>query len=87
MLGGLDRPDVTDAEKDRLLRTVRVHLAGNGSIADTAKAVYCHRNTVQHRFARFCELTGHDIRHPEDAALIALALRATDRRDRTEETG
>ncbi|MBL1120081.1 helix-turn-helix domain-containing protein [Streptomyces sp. 110] len=76
VLGGLDRPDVTGAEKDRLLRTVHVHLTGNGAIADTAAAVYCHRNTVQHRFNRFCELTGHDVRRPEDAALIALALRA-----------
>ena len=80
VLGGLDRPDVTDAEKDRLLRTVQVHLTGNGAIADTAAAVYCHRNTVQHRFNRFCELTGHDVRRPEDAALVALALRARARR-------
>ncbi|MGH8879041.1 MAG: helix-turn-helix domain-containing protein, partial [Stackebrandtia sp.] len=57
------------------LRTVRVHLAGSGSIADTATALYCHRNTVQQRFTRFSELTGRDIRRPEDAALVALALR------------
>jgi len=87
VLGGLDRPDVTSAEKDRLLRTVRAHLTGNGAIADTAAAVYCHRNTVQHRFNRFCELTGHDVRRPEDAALIALALRARERHDRTAEAG
>ncbi|MFF4479142.1 FadR/GntR family transcriptional regulator [Streptomyces sp. NPDC001520] len=31
---------------------------------------------VQHRFNRFHELTGNDIRHPESAALIAPALRA-----------
>ncbi|MER8162220.1 hypothetical protein [Streptomyces sp. NPDC094472] len=42
---------------------------------------------MQHRFTRLCELTGHDIRRPEDAALIALALRAREPRDRTEETG
>ena len=62
-------------ERERLLETVRVHLAGDGSIADTAAALYCHRNTVQHRFARFRELTGRDVRVPGDAAVVALALR------------
>ncbi|MFD5387748.1 helix-turn-helix domain-containing protein [Streptomyces sp. NPDC127074] len=79
VLGGLEQPGVSEAERDRLLHTVRVHLAGNGAIADTAGALYCHRNTVQHRFNRFHELTGNDVRHPESAALIALALRARGR--------
>ncbi|MBE3011153.1 helix-turn-helix domain-containing protein [Microbispora sp. NEAU-D428] len=65
-------------EGERLLETVRTHLAGSGSVADTATALYCHRNTVQHRFARFRELTGRDVRIPEDAAVVALALRAAD---------
>ncbi|OPG04474.1 CdaR family transcriptional regulator [Microbispora sp. GKU 823] len=67
-----------EAEGERLLETVRTHLAGSGSVADTATALYCHRNTVQHRFARFRELTGRDVRVPEDAAVVALALRAAD---------
>ncbi|MEU0806930.1 helix-turn-helix domain-containing protein [Streptomyces sp. NPDC005970] len=54
VLGGLDRPDVSDAEQERLPRTAHVRLTGNGATADTAAAVYCHRNTVQHRFNRFC---------------------------------
>ncbi|MBO1329883.1 CdaR family transcriptional regulator [Streptomyces sp. VRA16 Mangrove soil] len=76
VLGGLDDPDVTGAEADRLLETVRTHLSGSGSIAETAAALYCHRNTIQHRFARFHELTGRDVRRPADAALVAVALRA-----------
>lgn len=64
------------AERDRLLETVRTHLSGTGSIADTATVLYCHRNTVQHRFARFRDLTGRDVRAPGDAAVVALALRA-----------
>ncbi|MEV4188506.1 helix-turn-helix domain-containing protein [Streptosporangium canum] len=64
------------AERDRLLETVHTHLSGTGSIADTAVALYCHRNTVQHRFARFRDLTGRDVRAPGDAAVVALALRA-----------
>ncbi|MEU1947841.1 hypothetical protein ABZ554_36700 [Streptomyces sp. NPDC020125] len=34
---------------------------------------------MQHRFNHFHELTGNDVRHPESAALIALALRARGR--------
>ncbi|GHB47823.1 hypothetical protein GCM10010377_43300 [Streptomyces viridiviolaceus] len=80
VLGGLRSDGVAQAEAERLLETVRVHLAGAGSVADTATALYCHRNTVQHRFARFAELTGRDVRRPEDAALVTLALRAAGRR-------
>ncbi|MER5179046.1 helix-turn-helix domain-containing protein [Streptomyces sp. NPDC002896] len=76
VLGGLDAPGVSRAEAARLLETVCAHLSGSGSIADTASALYCHRNTVQHRFGRFAELTGRDPRRPEDAALVSLALRA-----------
>ncbi|MEV7085449.1 helix-turn-helix domain-containing protein [Streptomyces sp. NPDC093085] len=80
VLGGLRAEGTTEAETARLLETVRVHLAGSGSIVDTATALYCHRNTVQQRFSRFHELTGRDVRRPEDAALIALALRVWGRR-------
>ncbi|WP_353946144.1 helix-turn-helix domain-containing protein [Streptomyces sp. HUAS MG91] len=76
VLGGLDGPGVSGTEADRLLETVRTHLSGSGSIAETADALYCHRNTVQHRFARFHQLTGRDVRRPDDAALVAVALRA-----------
>lgn len=76
VLSGLAAAGVPAAEADRLLETVEVHLSGSGSIADTAAALFCHRNTVQHRFHRFAELTGRDVRRPEDAALVALALRA-----------
>ncbi len=76
VLGGLTDSGAPAAETSRLLHTVRVHLAGSGSIAETADALYCHRNTVQQRFTRFFQLTGRDVRRPEDAALLALALRA-----------
>ncbi|WP_372346319.1 helix-turn-helix domain-containing protein [Streptomyces sp. KL116D] len=58
------------------MQTVRTHLSGSGSVADTADALYCHRNTIQHRFARFHQLTGRDVRRPGDTALVAVALRA-----------
>ncbi|POX37642.1 PucR family transcriptional regulator [Streptomyces sp. Ru73] len=82
VLGGLAPPRVAPAEAARLLETVRTHLSGTGSVADTAAALFCHRNTVQHRFTRFAELTGRDVRHPQDAALVTLALRAHEQAQR-----
>ncbi|MFF8882982.1 helix-turn-helix domain-containing protein [Streptomyces flaveolus] len=84
VLGGLDRPGVSRTEADRLLETMRTHLSGSGSVAETAEALCCHRNTVQHRFTRFHELTGRDVRRPDDAALVAVALRAARRHTRAE---
>jgi hypothetical protein len=86
VLGGLHTVGAAEVETIRLLETVRVHLAGSGSIVDTAAALYCHRNTVQQRFNRFHELTGRDVRRPEDAALIALALRAREQRLHVQQT-
>ncbi|WP_327086005.1 helix-turn-helix domain-containing protein [Nonomuraea sp. NBC_01738] len=74
VLGPLDT--LGAGERERLLETVRAHLSGDGAISSTAAALYCHRNTIQHRFGRLKELTGHDLRVPADAAVVALALRA-----------
>ncbi|MFB7709126.1 PucR family transcriptional regulator [Streptomyces sp. NPDC056105] len=82
VLSGLDAEAVPAGETRRLLDTVRSHLAGTGSVADTAAALYCHRNTIQQRINRFAELTGRDVRRPEDAALVALALRARDQHEK-----
>jgi hypothetical protein len=71
--------ELPGSEAGRLAETVRVHLAGTGSVADTASAMYVHRNTVQFRLNRFREITGRDVRIPRDAAVVALALRAAAR--------
>ncbi|WP_432166897.1 helix-turn-helix domain-containing protein [Streptomyces sp. bgisy031] len=56
-LGGFDVAVLSRSEADRLRETVRTKLTGSGVIAETADALCRHRNTVQHRFARFHELT------------------------------
>jgi hypothetical protein len=73
------------AERQRLLDTVRDHLAGDSSPKSTAERLYLHRNTVLNHLRRFTELTGFDLSRPEDAARAALALRALDRFGSTEE--
>ncbi|QUH03053.1 helix-turn-helix domain-containing protein [Saccharopolyspora erythraea] len=65
-------------ERRRLLETAESFLA-SGSVADTAREVFCHRNTVLNRLRRLGELTGGDLGSPEHAALVLLALRVRSR--------
>ena len=67
-------------ERDRLLETAR-HYFASGSVADTAREMFCHRNTVLNRLRRLGELTGGDFGRPEHAALVLLALRIRSRRE------
>ncbi|MFF1253866.1 PucR family transcriptional regulator [Pseudarthrobacter sp. NPDC058329] len=60
-------------EKDRLIETVRAYLR-SGSVSETAGELYCHRNTVLNRLARFGELTSFDPANPQDAATVIAAL-------------
>lgn len=60
-------------EKERLIETVQAYLR-SGSVSDAAGELYCHRNTVLNRLARFANLTGCDPTNPQDAATIIAAL-------------
>ncbi|MQA03198.1 MAG: PucR family transcriptional regulator [Streptosporangiales bacterium] len=70
-LGGLD----TLANGDEVLAAVVSYLR-TGSLADTARELYCHRNTVLNRLHKFTAATGRDVTSPPDAAVVALALAA-----------
>ena len=63
-------------ESGRLLEAVRAYCYGDGSVASTAEKLYCHRNTLLNRLARFRQLTGRDVRSPAEAAVVLLALEA-----------
>jgi len=63
-------------EQHRLIEAVKAYCYGDGSVASAAGALFCHRNTLLNRLARFRDLTGHDVRLPADAAVILLALEA-----------
>ena len=66
---------MTRHDRANLLEAVQV-FAGNGSVTDTAAALYCHRKTVLNRLRRFAQLTGLDPAVPRQAALIQLAVAA-----------
>lgn len=63
-------------ESRRLIEAIKAYCYGDGSVANTAAGLYCHRNTLLNRLARFRDLTGRDVRCPADAAVVLLALEA-----------
>jgi len=71
VLAGLD--SAPRGERDRLVETVLAY-ARNGSVQQTATALFCHRNTVVNRLRRFADLTGRQMTTPADAALLLVAL-------------
>ena len=56
-----------------MLGTLEEYLQ-TGSVSETSRRQYCHRNTVLNRLARVRELTGCDPTVPRDAALLCAGL-------------
>lgn len=63
--------EVTQAERE----TLAAYLA-SGVAAELSRSNYTHRNTVRRRLQSIAERTGFDLRVPEQAAVLALALAA-----------
>jgi DNA-binding PucR family transcriptional regulator len=74
VLGSLNR--LPDDEREVLVGTLRTWLARGGSAEATAKALYCHPNTVRYRLNRITEHTGRSVTDPQDVTELNLALQA-----------
>jgi hypothetical protein len=74
VLGSLNR--LPDDERAVLVGTLRTWLACGGSAEATAKALYCHPNTVRYRLNRITEHTGRSVTDPQDVTELNLALQA-----------
>jgi hypothetical protein len=70
---------IDGGERDRLLTTLDAYLANSMSVTTTAEGMYCHRNTVKNRLARFESLTGRSLSDVSDLVEIALARAAVHR--------
>ncbi|MBN2980037.1 PucR family transcriptional regulator [Cohnella algarum] len=66
--------NVEPGEREELLNTARAFLETQGQIAETAKRLYIHRNTVAYRMAKFEKLTGRSLRDPNDSLRLRLAF-------------
>ncbi|TQS46115.1 PucR family transcriptional regulator [Cryptosporangium phraense] len=62
--------------REPLLDTLEAWLRCEGSAVATARALYCHRNTVLYRLRRLQELTARSLGRPSDLVDLALALYA-----------
>ena len=58
--------------------TLRSYLAHNGSLADTSKALYLHRNTLSRRLENIEKILQVDLRNVSNLVEVYLAVRATD---------
>jgi len=66
--------DMEEKEKQELLRTLQVYLDNHGQIADTAKQLYIHRNTVLYRLEKLRQLTGRDVGLPGESLRYRIAF-------------
>lgn len=65
--------ELPDPERRLLLETADSYLS-NGSIAETSRALFCHRNTTANRLDQISSLTSLDLRRPRDASVFLLAF-------------
>lgn len=70
LAGVLERPE---RERDLLLETLVAFDDADGSVAEVAERLYCHRNTVLNRLAKLTRLTGAGFTAPSDLTRVALA--------------
>jgi DNA-binding PucR family transcriptional regulator len=54
------------------LETLQTYFTA-GSIAEAAKLLFCHRNTVRHRLSRIADLTGRSVDIPSEAVELYIA--------------
>lgn len=74
VLGPLNGDD--RAGKTHLLETLRAYFECNGNVAQAAKQLYIHRNTLLYRLERIRELGGFNLDEAETRLQLQLALRA-----------
>lgn len=68
-------PDhVLNSLSPELRETIFAFLEHGQQLADTARFLYIHRNTLQYRLERISELTGYDIRQPLQGWTLWMAL-------------
>ncbi|GGI05147.1 PucR family transcriptional regulator [Isoptericola cucumis] len=65
------------SDGDHLLDTLEAWFRADGSTAEAARMLHCHRNTVGYRLGRVEALTGRSVARPAQAAELYAALRTT----------
>lgn len=63
-----------EKEQTELLKTLRIFYDNHCHIADTAKQLYLHRNTVIYRLDKCEQLTGRSLRAPANSLRFRAAF-------------
>jgi hypothetical protein len=71
---------LAEPERELILDTVRTWFASGGSVAETARAMFVHPNTVRNRLRRLESLTLRSLSDPRHAAELYLAVVSLPRR-------
>jgi hypothetical protein len=74
---------VTAAARDRLLETLGAWLEHHGNVADVARAIHVHPQTVRYRLNQLRELFGDDLDDPDARFELMVVTRARGLRGRT----
>ncbi len=64
-----------DRKQSELVRTLEGFFAANGNLAQAAKDLDVHRNTLVYRLEKISELTDIDLNDPDNRLLLHLALK------------
>jgi PucR family transcriptional regulator, purine catabolism regulatory protein len=65
-------------DREETLQTLSIYLENNCNIAETAKQLYIHRNTVLYRLEKCEELLDYSLKNPEKNLLLRIMLRASE---------
>jgi PucR family transcriptional regulator, purine catabolism regulatory protein len=65
-------------DREETLQTLFMYLENNCNIAETAKQLYIHRNTVLYRLEKCEELLDYSLKNPEKNLLLRIMLRASE---------
>ncbi|MGG1674539.1 PucR family transcriptional regulator [Neobacillus sp. NRS-1170] len=63
-----------DQDKIGLLETLNLYFKNNGNIGETAKQLFVHRNTVIYRLRKCEDILGENLKDPEVAFKLRIAL-------------
>jgi DNA-binding PucR family transcriptional regulator len=72
--------ELPEPDKEMILETVRTWFSTGGSVADTARSMFVHPNTVRNRLRRLESLTLRSLSDPRHAAELYLAVVSLPRR-------
>lgn len=68
----------SNSQGNKLIETLKAYISSNLEVANTAKKLQIHRNTIQNRFAMIKQLTGLDATKFEDLVIFYLSLAIDD---------